>query len=138
MIVADTDEYRIELDGPLVILRSISVWSTEVTERYLKTVQTLMPRLPKRWGYLTVVSGVPIFGPEGEAMMIESVKERRERGFTALAMVVPHELGEGISRWQMARIYDTAGVELRWFDNEADARAWSLPLLAKSASASQS
>ncbi|MGQ0798540.1 MAG: hypothetical protein ACT4NL_00305 [Pseudomarimonas sp.] len=125
-------DYELTTEGNLLVLRCSAVWNTETTLEYTQTVGLMVASLESPWGVLAIVQGVPVFGPEGEALMQDSVRRRFQIGMRALALIIQHGDGESICRAQMQRIYVAAGVKLAYFDEEAAARQWLADVLADS------
>ena len=116
--------FEIVRDGDLIVVWSSPQFNLEAAREYAAAMAQLIAAMPPRFGVLAQFDQPPIMGPEVEASMRETARQRAQRGMVAVAFVTADREGLSIASGQWSRIYDPIGVPFALFDDLATARAW--------------
>jgi hypothetical protein len=107
----------------------LRVWSSdecnlESAQEYAAAVAQMIERMPPRFGVLACLEAPLVLGPEVEASMTETARQRARRGMVAVAFVIERDDGLSIADRQWTRIYRPSGVAHAFFADEREAAAW--------------
>jgi len=116
--------FDISAEGDLVVVRSTPQFNLEAVQAYAADMAQMINRMPARFGVLAHFVEPPIMGPEVEASMRETARQRAERGMVAVAFVTAEHHGMSISSGQWNRVYDPINVPFAFFGTEEEARVW--------------
>ena len=84
------------------------------------------PLLGKPWAVLVVLHGQAIYVPEASAALVDIVIEDKRHGRVASALVVADCDSPHFSELHISEIYNRAGEDFAFFENEESAREWLL------------
>jgi hypothetical protein len=116
--------FEIVRDSDLILVWSSPQFNLEAAREYAAAMTELIASMPPRFGVLAQFDEPPIMGPEVEASMRETARQRAQRGMVAVAFVTADQQGLSIASGQWGRIYDPIGVPFALFEDLAAARAW--------------
>jgi len=128
-------QFDISADGDLIVVWSSPQFNLEAVREYAAAMDELIGRMPARFGVLAQFDAPPIMGPEVEASMRETARQRARRGMVAVAFVTADHQGLSIASGQWSRVYEPVGVPFAIFDEAAGARIWLRAQIDKSAAA---
>ena len=83
-----------------------------------------MEEMPKPFGMLLISHEQPILGPDGEAVLMESVRTRVELGCSAQATVLLDPTTASVAEAQYSRVYVPVGLRYTIFHEIAPALHW--------------
>jgi hypothetical protein len=116
--------YSIDRDQDVIRVWSSPEFNLEAARQYALDMMAVIREMPPRFGVLVSFDSPPIIGPEVEASMRESARERAGRGMVASAFVISRAEGSGLARAQWQRIYEGSGVAWELFSDAGTARDW--------------
>jgi hypothetical protein len=116
--------FEITHEGDVVHVRSAPEFNLEAAQQYARDMMVVIERMPPRFGTLVEFPSPPIIGPEVEAAMRESAKQRAARGMVAAAFVTENLEGIRVASAQWDRIYEPSGIAIRFFHEVGPARDW--------------
>ncbi len=117
-------EYRIELDNNVMLVEAKGPFNIEVVKQYSQQVAATLRQLVLLWGQVVILHQNSLFTPEAEQLMYKTVKDRKEHGLVASAVIINGSASQFIIEQQVAQIYQASKVSYRFFDDECEARAW--------------
>jgi hypothetical protein len=117
-------QYRIERDADIIRVWSSPEFNLEAARQYAIDMLAAIGEMPPRFATLVYFDAPPVIGPEVEASMRQSARERARRGMVAVAFVTASADGLAIAREQWSRIYQDSGIALEFFRDADAARAW--------------
>ena len=117
-------QYEISVEDDLILVWSSPVFNLESAQQYAADMAVTIDSMPPKFGVLAQFDTPPILGPEVEASMRESARQRAQRGMVAVALVTTDDFGMAIASGQWNRIYDSIGVAHAFFADIESARAW--------------
>ena len=117
-------QFEIASEGDLIRVWSSPSFNLETARDYAAQMAALIEGMPARFGVLAQFDTPPIMGPEVEAAMRESARQRAARGMVAVAFVTSDRQGLSIAAPQWNRIYDPIPLPFAFFQDVDSARAW--------------
>ena len=119
-------QFEIIVDGDVVNLWASPEFNLEAALEYAAAMEKVIDGLPSVFGVMTRFESPPIIGPDVEASLKETAKQRAQRGMVAVAFIIPNTdhggLSIAIAQWH--RIYDPIRVPLAIFSDVETARPW--------------
>jgi hypothetical protein len=116
--------YEIDRDGDIIRVWSSPEFNLEAARQYARDMVEQIKQMPPRFGVLVDFDALPVIGPDVEASMHQTARERAAMGMAAVAFVAATPDGLSVARVQWQRIYEGTGVAWRDFEAEEPARAW--------------
>ena len=116
--------YSIDRDQDVIRVWSAPEFNLEAAKQYALDMMAMIREMPPRFAVLVSFDSPPIIGPDVEAAMRESARERARRGMVAAAFVTSRVEGSELARAQWRRIYDGSGVAWELFTDTGMARDW--------------
>jgi len=116
--------YSIDRDEDVIRVWSAPEFNLEAAKQYALDMVEMIREMPPRFGVLVSFDAPPVIGPDVEASMRESARERGRRGMVAAAFVTGSQLGSELARAQWTRIYEGSGVAWELFADVGVARDW--------------
>jgi hypothetical protein len=116
--------YSIDRDDDIIRVWSAPEFNLEAAQQYALDMNEMIREMPPRFGVLVSFDAPPVVGPDVEASMRESARERGRRGMVAAAFVVGRAEGKDLARAQWLRIYEGSGVAWELFTDTNEARDW--------------
>ncbi|HZP66995.1 MAG TPA: hypothetical protein VFB32_11865 [Rudaea sp.] len=117
-------QYEIRAEGDVIYVWSSPVFNLESAQEYAADMTKVIDGMPPRFGVIAQFETPPILGPEVEAAMRESARQRAARGMIAVALVTMDRHGLSIASGQWNRIYDPSGIPHAFFADLESARTW--------------
>ena len=115
----------IRVDGRILVLRAEGPWNAELTRLYTELVEKHINALAGQpWALLGFVVNEGIHTPDSYAIQLQAVREHRQKGRVATAVVFERLDSEQFVRIVFDKLYNEAGEPHAFFDNEAAACAW--------------
>ena len=106
----------IEGDGP---------WNLEAVEQANNQYHQLMVTLHgKVWGKVVVLIGDPIYVPNAEEYLVQSIKQDRHNGCVATAIVVEQSNSPEFAKRHISEIHTKANDVFRFFADKDEASWW--------------
>jgi hypothetical protein len=116
--------YEIDRDGDVIRVWSSPEFNLEAARQYARDMVEQIKQMPPCFGVLVNFDALPVIGPDVEASMRASARERAAMGMVAVAFVAASPDGLSVARVQWQRIYEGSGVAWRDFEADGPARAW--------------
>ena len=116
--------YEIDREGDIIRVHSSPEFNLEAARQYARDMVEQIKDMPPRFGVLVIFDALPVIGPDVEASMHQTARERAAMGMAAVAFVAATPDGLPVARVQWQRIYEGSGVAWRDFEAEETARAW--------------
>jgi len=119
-------QFEISVDGDIVNLWASPEFNLEAALEYAAAMETIIDRMPPKFGVLTRFAAPPIVGPDVEASLKETARHRATRGMVAVAFVIQtiDQTGLSIAHAQWDRIYRPIDVPFAVFSDVESARPW--------------
>jgi hypothetical protein len=117
-------QFEIAAEGDLILVWSSPEFNLESAQEYAAAMAVVIDTMPSAFGVLARFDEPPIMGPEVEASIRESARQRAQRGMVAVAFVAANGPGHAIASGQWDRIYKPIGVPFAFFHDPASARSW--------------
>lgn len=116
-------KYDIQVQSNILIVDSTGPFGDSVVAAYHRDLQKCMDILSGApWGQVIIMHDLSLFTPDGEKLLMESIKARKEKGLIASAVVCDSDYV--IVKEQIARIYRTMKVKHAFFASQEDAVEW--------------
>ncbi len=84
----------------------------------------MIKQMPPKFGTLVAFDSPPIIGPEVEASMRRSARQRADRGMVAVAFVTLSLEWIEVASAQWDRIYERSGITFPFFRDVESVRTW--------------
>jgi hypothetical protein len=117
-------QYSIDRDGDIIRVWSSPEFNLEAARQYALDMTALIREMPPRFGTLVCFDAPPVIGPEVEASMRASARERGAMGMVAVAFVTASLDAIEVARAQWSRIYAGSDISLQFFQDAQLARDW--------------
>jgi hypothetical protein len=119
-------QFEISVDDDIVNLWASPEFNLEAAQEYAAAMETIIDRMTSVFGVMTRFELPPIIGPDVEASLKVTAKDRAQRGMVAVAFVIPdlEHLGLSIAVAQWHRIYDPIDVPFAVFSDVETAGPW--------------
>jgi hypothetical protein len=117
-------EFTIRSYGQVMRVDARGPWNLECTADYVRQFKARMRDTAKPFGVLMICHEQPILGPDGEALLRSSVRERVALGCRAQATVLLDPTTVEVARTQYARVYVPEGLNHAIFRAIAPAMQW--------------
>lgn len=116
-------KYDIQVQSNILIVDSTGPFGDSVVAAYNRDLQKCMDILSGApWGQVIIMHDLSLFTPDGEKLLMESIKARKEKGLIASAVVFDSEYV--VVKEQIARIYRFMEVKHAFFESKEDAVEW--------------
>jgi len=121
---ASHGEFSIRSHGHAMRVDARGPWNLECAAEYVMQFKGCIRHIAKPFAVLMVAHEQPILGPDGEAVLRSSVRERVALGCRLQATVLLESSTVDIARAQYARIYVPEGLNHEIFREIAPAVDW--------------
>ena len=123
MVFEQHGVYSLKIQGQVLIVDATGPFNDELVVSYNNALESCIQQLESScWGQIVTLHDQSLFTPEAEQSLIHSLKQRKQRGLRASAVVCnsPYKVVQS----QVDRIYQNAGISHGFFSNEEEARLW--------------
>lgn len=121
---ASHGEFSIRSHGQALRVDARGPWNLECAAEYVLQFKACIRHIAKPFAVLMIAHEQPILGPDGEAVLRSSVRERVASGCRVQATVLLEASSVEIARAQYARIYVPEGLNHEIFREIAPAVEW--------------
>ncbi len=116
-------KYELQIQSNILIVDSTGPFNENVVTAYNRDLKKCMDILSDSpWGQVIIMHDLSLFTPDGEKLLMDSLKTRKEKGLVASAVVCDSEYV--IVKEQIARIYRTMDVRHAFFNSKDEALVW--------------
>ena len=114
-------------EGQLLIVEGTGPWNLESLEASGVVANPLVDKLSSEpWGVVLIIHGEPIYVPEAAEALVTIVREQRQRGRIASAVVVEDCFSPRFARNHIGEIYDRAGETYKFLPDMDQAKEYVL------------
>ena len=117
-------QYSIDRDEDIIRVWSSPEFNLEAARQYALDMTAIIREMPPRFGTLVCFDAPPVIGPEVEASMRNSARERGAMGMVAVAFVTASLDAIEVARAQWSRVYEGSDIALQFFQDAQAARDW--------------
>jgi hypothetical protein len=117
-------KYTMRRCGRVIRVDAWGPWNREQTSDYAQHLKKCMETVRSPFAVLSVWHAEPLLGPEVEAVLKESVRERASLGCVAQAAVLLDPSAAIVAEAQYRRIYAHEGLRCGIFHDLAPAIGW--------------
>lgn len=122
----------IKVQGQILHIEGTGPWNLESLQKSGRVAKPIVaPLLGKPWAVLVVLHGQAIYVPDASAALVDVVVEDKRLGRVASALIVTDCDSPHFSQLHISEIYNRAGEDFAFFENEESAREWLASKLCK-------
>ncbi|MCJ8338469.1 MAG: hypothetical protein MJK10_08345 [Pseudomonadales bacterium] len=123
-------ESKVERKGNLLIINSKGPFNLQFVQNYNRDIESVIAQMPEVWGQVVTVYQDSLLTPEAEKELKLACKYRKNRGCCISGVVFSENGSSFVTRGQLTRVYDYAGIKFKFFNDLLLAEQWVVANLA--------
>lgn len=125
MHFAEHGIFEVKVEGNCLFVDATGPFNEELTKHYQSAIEVCIEKLEaSSWDQVITLRHLSLFTPEAEAVLINTLVNRKKRGLKNCAVVLIDIEGKSLITHQMHKIYQTAGVKHEFFESIKQAKHW--------------
>lgn len=111
----------------ILMIEGYGPWNLEAVQDAYSKFKSLVGSLyGSPWGSLVVLYGDPIYVPDAANYIIKTIKQEREKGNVASAILVCESNSPEFAKRHLSELHTKAGDTFRFFSDKEEAAWWLL------------
>jgi hypothetical protein len=113
------------IDNNILVIEGCGPWNKEVLTKISSEQVNLIKSLyGKAWGVLVIILGQPLHTQEASDLLANIVKQDKEKGRKASAIILKNSSSPEIGEQHLSKIYQKASEDFKFFDDNDEAVGW--------------
>lgn len=118
-------DFYVATEKQIMVARITGPWNEELAHLFGRKANECADSLSgTHWALLATIFNDGMHTPDTFDATVQMVRQHRQKGRTATALVLRDVDGQEIVRKVFSRLYEKAGETYAFFDDEASARCW--------------
>ena len=125
MIFPEHGVFEVKIEDNTLLVDATGPFNEELIKHYEKSLESCIKKLENStWDQIIILHQLSLFTSEAEQKLTQTLKNRKERGLVASAVVLENIEGESLIKAQMSRCYECADVQYEFTSSVNDAKKW--------------
>tara|TARA_Y100000310_G_scaffold112989_1_gene111531 strand:+ start:7723 stop:8112 length:390 start_codon:yes stop_codon:yes gene_type:complete len=125
MVFAEHGIVEVKIEDNILLVEATGPFNEELVQYYEQSLESCIKILEdSSWNQIIILHKLSMFTTEAEHKLVQTLKNRKERGLKASAVVLDNIEGESLVKTQMSRCYECANVDYKFTSSVHEAKQW--------------